>query len=115
MFHHTQPGVAEENIQARIRGNILMALSNKFHWLVLTTGNKSEVSTGYCTLYGDMAGGLSVLKDVPKGMVYSLAEYINRRSGKDIIPKSIIKCYLIISTCLIEILVWLIINLVTKL
>ncbi|MDP2943629.1 MAG: NAD+ synthase, partial [Candidatus Omnitrophota bacterium] len=69
--------VAEENIQARIRGNLLMALSNKFDWLVLTTGNKSEMSTGYCTLYGDMAGGFAVIKDVPKTVVYHLVEYRN--------------------------------------
>jgi len=69
--------VTEENIQARIRGNILMAFSNKFGWLVLTTGNKSEMSTGYATLYGDMAGGLAVIKDVPKTLVYKLAEYRN--------------------------------------
>jgi len=71
--------VAEQNIQARIRGNLLMALSNKFGWLVLTTGNKSEFATGYCTLYGDMAGGLAVIKDVPKTLVYQLARFRNRR------------------------------------
>jgi NAD+ synthetase len=70
--------VTEENIQARIRGNILMALSNKFGSLLLTTGNKSELAVGYCTLYGDMAGGLAVIADVPKTSVYSLARYINR-------------------------------------
>ena len=64
--------ITEENIQARIRGNILMALSNKFGWLVLTTGNKSEMSVGYATLYGDMAGGFAVIKDVPKTLVYKL-------------------------------------------
>jgi len=69
---------AEENLQARIRGNILMALSNKFGWLVLSTGNKSEVATGYCTLYGDMAGGFNVLKDVPKTLVYKLSEWVNK-------------------------------------
>ncbi|MFQ5866526.1 MAG: NAD+ synthase [bacterium] len=69
--------VTEENLQARIRGNILMALSNKFGWLVLTTGNKSEMSTGYATLYGDMAGGFAVIKDVPKTLVYKLARYRN--------------------------------------
>jgi NAD+ synthase (glutamine-hydrolysing) len=68
-FKQTEPGLAEENIQARIRGNLLMALSNKFGWLVLTTGNKSEYSVGYTTLYGDMAGGFAVLKDVPKTWV----------------------------------------------
>jgi NAD+ synthase (glutamine-hydrolysing) len=73
----SEADVTEENIQARIRGNVLMALSNKFGWLVLTTGNKSELATGYCTLYGDMAGGFAVIKDVPKGLVYSLARYRN--------------------------------------
>jgi NAD+ synthase (glutamine-hydrolysing) len=82
--------VTEENIQARIRGNILMALSNKFGWLVLTTGNKSETSVGYSTLYGDMAGGFSVIKDVPKILVYRLAEFYNNWKGKEIIPKSVI-------------------------
>ncbi len=76
-FEGTQPGVAEENVQARIRGNLLMALSNKFDWLVLTTGNKSELATGYSTLYGDMAGGFNVLKDVPKTLVYELSHYRN--------------------------------------
>lgn len=71
------PGITEQNIQARIRGNVLMALSNKFGWLVLTTGNKSETAVGYSTLYGDMAGGFAVLKDVPKTLVYRLAEYRN--------------------------------------
>ena len=72
--------VTEENIQARIRGNLLMALSNKFGWLVVTTGNKSELATGYCTLYGDMAGGFAVIKDVPKTLVYRLARYRNQLS-----------------------------------
>ena len=79
----------EENIQARIRGNLLMALSNKYGWLILTTGNKSEVSVGYCTLYGDMAGGFGVIKDVYKTLVYDLARYINRDT--EIIPVSIIE------------------------
>jgi len=87
-FKGTPQGVAEENIQARIRGNILMALSNKFGYLVLTTGNKSELSVGYATLYGDMAGGLAVISDVPKTMVYALAEYRNSVAGYDLIPKS---------------------------
>lgn len=78
-FRGTQPGVAEENIQARIRGDILMGLSNKFGHLLLTTGNKSELATGYCTLYGDMAGGFAVIKDVPKTLVYELARYRNAR------------------------------------
>jgi len=76
--------VTEENLQARIRGKILMAISNKHGYLVLTTGNKSELAVGYCTLYGDMCGGLAVISDIPKTMVYDLAEYINRR--KEIIP-----------------------------
>lgn len=80
-------GIAEENIQARIRGNILMALSNKRNWLLLTTGNKSELAVGYCTLYGDMCGGLAVLSDVPKMLVYELARYINRRAGRELIPQ----------------------------
>jgi NAD+ synthase (glutamine-hydrolysing) len=81
--------VAEENLQARIRGNYLMALSNKFGWLVLTTGNKSEISVGYSTLYGDMAGGFAVIKDVPKTLVYQVAEHANRRAGLERIPRSI--------------------------
>ena len=91
VFDGLAPDAAEENIQARIRGNLLMALSNKFGWLVITTGNKSETSTGYCTLYGDMAGGFSILKDVPKTWVYKLAEYRNRQAGTDYIPQSIIE------------------------
>ena len=87
-FKGLKPNVTEENIQARIRGNILMALSNKFGWLVLTTGNKSEMSVGYCTLYGDMAGGYAVLKDVPKTLVYKLAEYKNKKEA--IIPKNVL-------------------------
>jgi NAD+ synthase (glutamine-hydrolysing) len=79
----------EENLQARIRGNMLMALSNKFGHLVLTTGNKSEMSVGYATLYGDMAGGFAVIKDVPKTMVYELAERRNRQGMKAVIPKRI--------------------------
>jgi NAD+ synthase (glutamine-hydrolysing) len=89
-FAGTEPGIAEENIQARIRGNLLMALSNKFGWLVLTTGNKSEYSVGYTTLYGDMAGGFGVLKDVPKTLVYRLAHYRNTL-GKPVIPHGIIE------------------------
>ena len=85
-FAGLPPDLTEENIQARIRGNILMALSNKFRWLVLATGNKSELSVGYCTLYGDMCGGLAVIGDVPKVMVYRLARYVNQRSGREIIP-----------------------------
>lgn len=81
--------VAEENLQARIRGNILMALSNKFGWLVLTTGNKSEMSVGYATLYGDMAGGFAVIKDVPKTLVYKLAEFYNRKAMSQVIPRRV--------------------------
>ena len=90
-FRGTQPDLAEENIQARIRGNLLMALSNKFGWLVLTTGNKSEYSVGYTTLYGDMAGGFGVLKDVPKTLVYRLAHHRNQRGAKPVIPPTIIE------------------------
>ncbi len=87
-FAGTEPNVAEENLQARIRGNLLMALSNKFGWLVLTTGNKSEMSVGYATLYGDMAGGFAVLKDVLKTWVYRLADWRNRDG--EVIPQRII-------------------------
>jgi NAD+ synthetase len=86
----TEPGVTEENIQARCRGVILMALSNKLGSLLLTTGNKSEVAVGYCTLYGDMAGGLAVISDVPKTMVYALARHINQRAGRELIPENTI-------------------------
>ena len=89
-FKGLKPDVTEENIQARVRGNILMALSNKFGWLVLTTGNKSEMSVGYCTLYGDMAGGFAVLKDVPKTLVYELAKLRNKKEGGAIIPKNVL-------------------------
>ncbi|MDH5696272.1 MAG: NAD+ synthase, partial [Dehalococcoidia bacterium] len=88
-FRGIEPNVAEENIQARIRGNILMALSNKFGWLVLTTGNKSEMATGYTTLYGDMAGGFAVIKDVPKTRVYELARYRNQLAGSELIPATV--------------------------
>jgi len=88
-FAGTEPNVAEENIQARIRGNLLMALSNKFGWLVLATGNKSEMSVGYATLYGDMAGGFAILKDVPKTWIYRLGRW---RNGQQIvIPQRIIE------------------------
>ena len=89
-FAQLPADITEENIQARIRGNILMAFSNKFGYLVLNTGNKSEVSMGYCTLYGDMAGGFAVLKDVLKTWVYKLANYCNKRSGFEAIPSGII-------------------------
>lgn len=81
--------VTEENLQARIRGMVLMSLSNKFGWLVLTTGNKSESSTGYCTLYGDTAGGFAVIKDVYKTLVYDLAEYVNKKAKREIIPRRV--------------------------
>ena len=87
-FADTEPGVAEENLQARTRGNVLMALSNKFGWLVLTTGNKSEMAVGYATLYGDMAGGFAVIKDVPKILVYELARYRNQTLGA-VIPEHV--------------------------
>ena len=90
LFKDTEFNVAEENIQARIRGNILMAVSNKFGYLVLTTGNKSELSVGYATLYGDMAGGLAVISDVFKTKVYELSRYINQIFGKEVIPETII-------------------------
>jgi len=83
-------GVAYENLQARIRGSILMSLSNQFSYLVLTTGNKSETAVGYCTLYGDTAGGFAVIKDVPKTMVYELSRYVNKVHGRRIIPVSVI-------------------------
>jgi NAD+ synthase (glutamine-hydrolysing) len=89
-FRDAKPDATEENIQARIRGNLLMALSNKFGWLVLTTGNKSEIATGYTTLYGDMAGGFAVIKDVPKTLVYELAKYRNSIANDEVIPPSII-------------------------
>jgi NAD+ synthase (glutamine-hydrolysing) len=90
-FAEKKIDVTEENIQARIRGNTLMALSNKFGWLVLTTGNKSETSMGYCTLYGDMAGGFAVIKDVPKTLVYELARYRNGRGKSHVIPERVIQ------------------------
>ncbi len=88
-FSGTEEGVAEENLQARIRGNTLMAISNKFGWLVLTTGNKSELGVGYSTLYGDMAGGFAVIKDVPKTSVYKLAGHRNSQGHKPPIPDSV--------------------------
>ena len=91
LFSGMEVDVTEENIQARIRGNILMALSNKFGWLVLATSNKSELAVGYSTLYGDMSGGFAVIKDVPKAMVYRLSSYYNQVCGKEIIPKSVIE------------------------
>ena len=90
-FAGTAPGIAEENLQARIRGTVLMALSNKFGWLVLTTGNKSEMATGYSTLYGDMAGGFAVIKDVEKTLVYQLCRWRNERAGVEVIPASVLE------------------------
>jgi NAD+ synthase (glutamine-hydrolysing) len=89
-FADTAPGLAEENVQARIRGTVLMSLSNKFGSLVLTTGNKSEMATGYSTLYGDMAGGFAVIKDVPKMLVYALARDRNERAGRELVPESVL-------------------------
>ena len=90
-FRGTQPNVAEENVQARIRGNVLMTISNKFGWMVLTTGNKSEMAMGYATLYGDMAGGFAVIKDVPKTLVYQLCEWRNRHGvPSSVIPQAIL-------------------------
>jgi len=91
IFKNLPPNTTEENLQARIRGNLLMALSNKFGWLVITTGNKSELSTGYATLYGDMAGGFAILKDVPKTMVYALSRYYNKIKDSEVIPKSVLE------------------------
>ncbi len=88
-FAGLQEDVTEQNLQARIRGNLLMSLSNKFGHLLLTTGNKSEMAVGYCTLYGDMSGGLAVISDVPKQLVYQLAAYVNR--SREIIPARIIE------------------------
>ena len=89
-FTGTESGVAEENVQARIRGNLMMAISNKFGWLVLTTGNKSEMATGYATLYGDMAGGFAVIKDVPKTLVYELSGRRNESGPGSPIPQTVI-------------------------
>lgn len=90
VFGGKKQDITEENLQARIRGNILMALSNKFGWLVLTAGNKSEMSVGYCTLYGDMAGGFAVIKDVPKTIVYKLSNFYNVSKGSEVILSSIL-------------------------
>jgi NAD+ synthase (glutamine-hydrolysing) len=90
-FEGAEPGLAEENIQARIRGNLVMALSNKFGWLVLTTGNKSELSVGYATLYGDMAGGFAVIKDVFKTLVYRLVAWRNEGAGRELVPDSVLE------------------------
>jgi NAD+ synthase (glutamine-hydrolysing) len=90
-FSGRQPDLTEENLQARVRGVLLMALSNKFSWLVVATGNKSELSVGYATLYGDMAGGFALLKDVYKTDVFRLAEHLNSQAGRELIPQSIIE------------------------
>jgi NAD+ synthase (glutamine-hydrolysing) len=90
LFEGTAPNLAEENVQARVRGNVLMTISNKFGWMVLTTGNKSEMATGYATLYGDMAGGFAVIKDVPKTLVYALCNDLNERTGREVIPQNVI-------------------------
>jgi NAD+ synthase (glutamine-hydrolysing) len=90
VFADREPDITEENLQARIRGTLLMALSNKFGWLVVATGNKSELSVGYSTLYGDMAGGFALLKDVYKTDVFRLAKHLNERAGRELIPQSII-------------------------
>ena len=84
-------GLAAENLQARVRGVLLMALSNTYGWLVVSTGNKSELAVGYSTLYGDMVGGFALLKDVFKTDVYRLAEHLNERAGRDVIPRSTIE------------------------
>jgi NAD+ synthase (glutamine-hydrolysing) len=90
-FAGMEPGLAEENLQSRIRGTILMTISNKLGWLVLTTGNKSEMATGYATLYGDMAGGFAVIKDVPKTLVYALSRDRNERAGREVIPETVLE------------------------
>jgi NAD+ synthase (glutamine-hydrolysing) len=91
-FKGTKPNVAEENLQTRIRGNILMGISNKFGWMVLTTGNKSEMATGYATLYGDMAGGFAVIKDIHKTLVYELSRHRNDHGKpKNVIPSSVLE------------------------
>jgi NAD+ synthase (glutamine-hydrolysing) len=89
-FEGTEPGVAEENLQSRIRANVILALSNKFGWIVLTTGNKSELATGYATLAGDMVGGFAVIKDVPKTLVYKLCRWRNAQGARPVIPEAVI-------------------------
>ena len=91
VFAGTEPGVAEENVQARVRGLLVMALSNKFGWLPIATGNKSELSVGYATLYGDMAGGFALLKDVYKTDVFRLSRHLNERAGRELIPGSVLE------------------------
>src|SRR5262249_15500526 len=89
-FAGLEPDLTEENVQARIRGVVVMALSNKFGWLAVATGDQAELSVGYATLYGDMAGGFALLKDVYKTDVFRLAEHLNVRAGREVIPQSII-------------------------
>ncbi|MGI8650474.1 MAG: NAD(+) synthase, partial [Rubrobacter sp.] len=89
-FAGTEEDITEENLQSRVRGNALMGLSNKFGWIVLSTGNKSEMSVGYSTLYGDMAGGFALIRDVPKTLVYRVCRYINDSEGREIIPESVL-------------------------
>ena len=89
-FRGLPEDTTEENIQARIRGNIIMAFSNKFGWIALSTGNKSEMSVGYSTLYGDMAGGFAVIKDVPKTLVYRICRYVNETEGREVVPESVL-------------------------
>jgi NAD+ synthetase len=91
VFAGRAPDVAEENLQARIRGGILMAMSNKFNHLLLTTGNKSELAVGYCTIYGDMCGGLAVISDLPKTTVWEMSRWINQDAGREVIPWSSIE------------------------
>src|SRR5436305_4866926 len=90
IFRGRKPDVTEENLQARIRGMLLMAFSNKAGALLLSTGNKSELATGFCTLYGDMAGGLAAIGDLSKTAVYALARWLNRQSGGELIPARIL-------------------------
>jgi NAD+ synthase (glutamine-hydrolysing) len=90
-FARLEPDITEENVQSRVRGLVMMALSNKFRgWLVLTTGNKSEMAVGYSTLYGDTAGGFAVIKDVPKLLVYELCRDRNARAGRDVVPENVL-------------------------
>jgi len=90
-YNGSKPGIAEENIQARTRGSLIMALSNKFNWLVLSTGNKTELAMGYCTLYGDMNGGLAVISDLSKTEVYALSRWVNQSAAFERIPLSSIE------------------------
>jgi NAD+ synthase (glutamine-hydrolysing) len=89
-FEGREPDLTEENLQSRIRGTTLMALSNKFGWMVLTTGNKSEMAVGYFTLYGDSVGGYGVIKDVFKSRVYALCRFVNARAGRELINESVL-------------------------